>query len=197
MIKPTRPSPRTVDPAIPDTPRNALPSGFTTACMPPSNSSTAIPAWNSLMSIGRPGKVLRKLEGDILEVQAGPMKMRVPLDDIAAVITQGSANPAANPVQAARSKGINVRLRDEDAPAPAELNVIGRNVDEATAELEKVLDRAFLAGLTHIRIVHGSGMGILRRALRQYLKTHPQVIGVTEPPQNQGGGGATEVELKV
>jgi len=40
-------------------------------------------------------------------------------------------------------------------------------------------------------------MGILRRALREYLKRHPQVVGVTEPPQNQGGGGATEVELKV
>ena len=150
-----------------------------------------------LKSIGRPGRVVRKLEGEALEVQVGPMKMRVPLDDIAAVITQGAANPAANPVQAARSKGINVRLRDEDAAAPAELNVIGRNVDEATAELEKFLDRAFLAGLTHIRIVHGSGMGILRRALREYLKHHPQVMEVTEPPQNQGGAGATEVELKV
>jgi DNA mismatch repair protein MutS2 len=147
-----------------------------------------------LKSIGRTGKVVRKLEGEALEVQIGPMKMRVPLDDIAAVIGQA----ANNPVNAARSKGINVRLRDDnDVSAPNEINVIGRNVDEATAEVEKFVDRAFLAGLSHIRIVHGSGMGILRKALRQYLKTHPQVIGVTEPPQNQGGGGATEVELKV
>jgi DNA mismatch repair protein MutS2 len=150
-----------------------------------------------LKSIGRSGKVVRKLEGEAVEVQVGPMKMRVPLDDIAAVITQAANSAASNPVNAARSKGINVRLRDEDAAAPAELNVIGRNVDEATAEVEKFVDRAFLAGLSHIRIVHGSGMGILRKALRQYLKSHPQVIGVTEPPQNQGGGGATEVELKV
>jgi len=148
-----------------------------------------------LKSIGRSGRVVRKLEGDALEVQVGPMKMRVPLDDIAAVVSY-DASQSANPVQAARSKGINVRLRDEDATASAELNVIGRNVDEATAELEKFLDRAFLAGLTHIRIVHGSGMGILRRALREYLKHHPQVMEVTEPPQNQGGAGATEVELK-
>ena len=146
-----------------------------------------------LKSIGRAGKVVRKLEGEMLEVQVGPMKMRVPQDDVAAVIGQ-SAN---NPVQAARSKGINVRLREEESSTATELNVIGRNVDEATAEVEKFVDRAFLAGLSHIRIVHGSGMGILRRALRQYLKTHPQVIGITEPPQNQGGGGATEVELKV
>ncbi len=113
---------------------------------------------------------MRKLEGEALEVQVGPMKMRVPLDDIAAVIGQA----ANNPVHAARSKGINVRLRDDDASAPAELNVIGRNVDEATAEVEKFVDRAFLAGLSHIRIVHGSGMGILRKALRQYLKPTPR-----------------------
>ena len=146
-----------------------------------------------LKSIGRTGKVVRKLEDEAIEVQVGPMKMRVPLDDIAAIIAQA----ANNPVTAARSKGVNVRLRDDDTSVPTELNVIGRNVDEATAEVEKFVDRAFLAGLSRIRIVHGSGMGILRRALRQYLKTHPQVIGVTEPPQNQGGGGATEVELKV
>jgi DNA mismatch repair protein MutS2 len=70
-------------------------------------------------------------------------------------------------------------------------------VDEATAEVEKFVDRAFLAGISHIRVVHGSGMGILRRALRDYLKHHPAVVSVTEPPHNQGGGGATEVELKV
>jgi DNA mismatch repair protein MutS2 len=146
-----------------------------------------------LKSMGRTGKVVRKLEGEALEVQIGPMKMRVPLDDIAAIIGQA----ADNPVNAARNKGIIVRLRDEETSAPTELNVIGRNVDEATSEVEKFVDRAFLAGLSHIRIVHGSGMGILRRALREYLKRHPQVTGVTEPPQNQGGAGATEVELKV
>jgi DNA mismatch repair protein MutS2 len=146
-----------------------------------------------LKSIGRSGRVVRKLEGEAIEVQVGPMKMRVPLDDIAAVIAQAGNNP----VQAARSKGINVHLRDDESSAPTEINVIGRNVDEATAEVEKFVDRAFLAGISHIRVVHGSGMGILRRALREYLKHHPAVVSVVEPPHNQGGGGATEVELKV
>ena len=57
--------------------------------------------------------------------------------------------------------------------------------------------RAFLAGLSRVRIVHGSGMGILRKALRAYLQKNPQVSNVTEPPQNEGGAGATVVELKV
>jgi len=80
---------------------------------------------------------------------------------------------------------------------PTEINVIGRTVDEATSEVEKFVDRAFLAGMPRVRIVHGSGMGILRKALRQYLQKHPHVESVTEPPINEGGGGATVVELRV
>ena len=146
-----------------------------------------------LKSLGRSGKVVRKMEDNTLEVQVGPMKMRVPVDDVATVIVDASRNP----VQAARSRGVNVRLTDEDAAVVTELNVIGHTVDEATDALEKFLDRAFLAGAEHVRVVHGSGMGILRRALREYLKRHPQVAGISEPPQNMGGGGATEVQLKV
>jgi DNA mismatch repair protein MutS2 len=78
-----------------------------------------------------------------------------------------------------------------------EINVIGQRVDQATGEVEKFLDRAFLAGLTRVRIVHGSGMGILRKAIREFLKSHPHVDTVTEPQQNEGGAGATVVELKV
>jgi len=51
--------------------------------------------------------------------------------------------------------------------------------------------------MPRVRVVHGSGMGILRKALRQYLKKHPHVESVTEPPSNEGGGGATVVELRV
>jgi DNA mismatch repair protein MutS2 len=79
---------------------------------------------------------------------------------------------------------------------PSEINVIGRTADEAHDEVERFLDRAFLAGLPRIRIVHGTGMGVLRRTLREYLRSHPHVTAVTEPPHNQGGQGATEVELR-
>jgi DNA mismatch repair protein MutS2 len=79
----------------------------------------------------------------------------------------------------------------------SEINVIGRTVDDATREVEKFVDHAFLAGLARVRVVHGSGMGILRKALRQYLQQHPHVASVTEPPQQEGGAGATVVELRV
>ncbi len=145
-----------------------------------------------LRSLGRDGKVLRYFDDDSFEIAVGPMKMKVPRDDIASVVTQSSGNP----VQAARSRGINVSLAREDDSVPTEINVIGQTVDEATNAVEKFVDRAFLAGAVRLRVVHGSGMGILRKALRQYLKSHPHVATVTEPPQNEGGGGATVVELR-
>ena len=113
-------------------------------------------------------------------------------DDIAEVIARAGATPVA----AARARGINVSLAREDDSAPTEINVIGQTVDEATRAVEKFVDRAFLAGAVRVRVVHGSGMGILRKALRQFLQTHPHVASISEPPQNEGGGGATVVDLR-
>jgi DNA mismatch repair protein MutS2 len=104
---------------------------------------------------------------------------------------------AENPVAAARSKGVSVVLESERENVPSEINVIGHTVDDAAREVEKFIDRAFLAGLPRVRIVHGSGMGILRTALRQYLQKHPHVETVAEPPQQEGGAGATVAELRV
>ncbi|HYG99254.1 MAG TPA: Smr/MutS family protein [Terriglobales bacterium] len=146
-----------------------------------------------LKSLGRTGMVTRHNEDDSFEVQVGIMKMKVGRDDIAEVFARVSSG---TPVQAARSKGISVSLAREDESAPTEINVIGHTVDDATREVEKFIDRAFLAGISNLRIVHGSGMGILRKAIRQYLRSHPHVANITEPPQNLGGAGATEVELK-
>ena len=146
-----------------------------------------------LKSVGRPAIVSRKLDDNHFEVEIGAMKMKIARDDIAEVIARASESP----VKAARAKGISISLQSEAANVPSEINVIGRTVDEATREVEKFVDRAFLAGLPRVRVVHGSGMGILRKALRQYLQTHPHVATVTEPPQNEGGAGATVVELRM
>jgi DNA mismatch repair protein MutS2 len=146
-----------------------------------------------LKSVGRPGIVARRIDDHHFEVEIGAMKMKIARDDIAEVIVRASDSP----LNAARARGISVSLERDHATAPTEINVIGRTVDEATREVEKFVDRAFLAGLSRVRVVHGSGMGILRKALRQYLQKHPHVVSVAEPPQNEGGGGATVVELRV
>jgi len=145
-----------------------------------------------LKSLGRDGKVLRYFDDDSFEVAVGQMKTKVARDDIAEVVVHVGANPVA----AARARGINVSLSREDDSVPTEINVIGQTVDEATREVERFVDRAFLAGATRVRVVHGSGMGILRKALRQFLQGHPHVASVSEPPQSEGGVGATVVELR-
>ncbi len=152
-----------------------------------------------LKSMGRAAVVKKKIGENHFDVEIGSMKMRIAREDIADVQTKVQARTSDSPVEAARARGISVSLQSELSRlnTPTEINVIGRTVDEATSEVEKFVDRAFLAGITRVRIVHGSGMGILRKALRQYLQKHPHVESVTEPPSNEGGGGATVVELKV
>jgi DNA mismatch repair protein MutS2 len=148
-----------------------------------------------LKSTGRPARVVRTVDDNHFEVEMGAMKMKIAREDIAEVIA--SAQVSQSPVKAARARGISVSLESEDADVPSEINVIGQTVDDASREVEKFVDRAFLAGLPRVRVVHGSGMGILRKALRQLLQQHPHVASVAEPPQNEGGGGATVVELRV
>ena len=146
-----------------------------------------------LKSVGRPAVIARRIDDNHFEVEIGAMKMKIARDDIAEVLARSSDSP----IKAARARGISLSLESENQSTPSEINVIGRTVDDATREVEKFVDRAFLAGLPRVRVVHGSGMGILRKALRQYLQKHPHVESVTEPPQNEGGGGATVVELRV
>ena len=149
-----------------------------------------------LKSTGRSARIARKIDDNHFEVEMGPLKMKIGRDDIAEVLA--SARPVAEtPVKAARSRGISISLESEGANIPTEINVIGQTVDDASREVEKFVDRAFLAGLPRVRVVHGSGMGILRKALRQMLHQHPHVSSVLEAPQNEGGGGATVVELNV
>jgi DNA mismatch repair protein MutS2 len=152
-----------------------------------------------LKSMGKIAVVQREVETDIFEVALGPIKMRVKRDEIAEVVkaaAQGAGR--TDPLAAARKqKGINVSVTSANSDdMRMEINLIGRTVDEATDELEKYLDRAFLAGLPRVRVIHGHAAGILRRGVRDFLKSHPHVAGIAEAPQNEGGQGATLVELR-
>ena len=152
-----------------------------------------------LKSIGKIAVVLREVEKDVFEVALGPIKMRVKRDDIAEVVKAAAPqSERLDPIAAARrQKGVHVSVSSANTDdMRMEINLIGRTVDEATEELEKYLDRAFLAGLPRVRVIHGHGAGILRRGVRDFLKSHPHVAGIAEAPQNEGGQGATLVELR-
>jgi DNA mismatch repair protein MutS2 len=149
-----------------------------------------------IKSVGKIGIVQREVEKDLFEVALGPIKMRAKRDELAEA--SGAVAVKADPLGAARKQiGVHVSVTSANTDAMRmEINLIGRTVDEATDELEKYLDRAFLAGLPKVRVIHGHGAGILRRGVREFLKNHPHVAGIEEAPQNEGGQGATLVELR-
>ncbi len=153
-----------------------------------------------IKSMNKIAVVQREVEKDLFEVALGPIKMRVKRDDLAEAKPsgEGSANRNETPLAAVRKqKGVHVSvLSDSTDDMRMEINLIGRTVDEARDELEKYLDRAFLAGLPRVRVIHGHGAGILRRGVREFLKSHPHVAGIEEAPQNEGGQGATLVDLR-
>jgi DNA mismatch repair protein MutS2 len=153
-----------------------------------------------LKSMGKIAVVQREVEKDIFDVTVGPIKMRVKRDDIAEVVRSAQSQPTERPdplAAARRQKGVHISVTSANTDdMRMEINLIGRTVDEATEELEKYLDRAFLAGLPRVRVIHGHGAGILRRGVREFLKSHPHVATLAEAPQNEGGQGATLVELR-
>ena len=77
-----------------------------------------------------------------------------------------------------------------------ELNLIGKTTDEAVDLTDKFLDAAFLNGLNEVRIIHGHGTGALRKAITEFLREHPHVARFASAPQDKGGSGAMQVELK-
>jgi DNA mismatch repair protein MutS2 len=106
------------------------------------------------------------------------------------------AGAAAGGAASRGGAGISVRMENSSQGSLSEINVIGETADDALRRVDKFLDNALLAQLTRVRIVHGSGMGVLKRAISGMLATHPQVERFAPAAQNEGGAGATIVELK-
>jgi DNA mismatch repair protein MutS2 len=152
-----------------------------------------------LKSFGSIG-IVDKINGDQAEVRVKALRFREKLSNLELV--EAAPKPDVETTRGARlrsmaqKRGTEVRLHAPEDDPRAELNLIGRTVDEAVDEADKFLDEAFLGGIQHLRIIHGHGTGALRRAIGNLLKDHPHVARFAQAPQDQGGAGATLVELK-
>ncbi|HEV2298616.1 MAG TPA: Smr/MutS family protein [Candidatus Acidoferrales bacterium] len=137
--------------------------------------------------------VLRKRDGVSAEIQAGPMRMKIPLTDILGTETEAGATISS---RIAPQRTVTVTSRPADEPSAQEINVIGATVEEASRRVDKFLDAAVLEGLPNVRIIHGHGTGALRRGLAEFLATHPLVAKFSFEAEDRGGAAITVVELK-
>ena len=114
--------------------------------------------------------------------------MQVSASDVEEVLP-----PAEGP---ARNRGISFQQGADFETSYREINLIGQRAEEACDHVEKFLDSATLAQVDRVRIIHGHGMGILKKAVADLLKQSPHVAKFYPAPPEQGGSGATIAELK-
>jgi DNA mismatch repair protein MutS2 len=136
--------------------------------------------------------VLRRIDGNSAEIEAGPLRMKVAVDQITAVESVPAGIPSATPPRL----NVTVSSWPSDNPATDEINVIGSTVEEATERVDKFLDEAALANRLRIRIIHGHGTGALRKGLAQFLSSHPLVARSAPEADDRGGKAITVVELR-
>jgi DNA mismatch repair protein MutS2 len=143
--------------------------------------------------------IVRGVSGDRVDVEVRGMRMRVNVGDLRLHAPKADG-PEPKPGQGPKAQGPRQTGKhgtgNVTIPATAELVLIGATVDDAIGRVEKFLDGALLGDERQVRIVHGHGTGKLRDALRAFLREHPLVSNVSPAPDNQGGNGATIVELK-
>ena len=138
--------------------------------------------------------IFRRLDGSSAEIEAGPLRMKVALDEITGI--EGAAAAAKSSLPAARLPSVTVTSQSGEAGASDEINVIGMTVEEATDQLDKFLDDAALAHKARIRIIHGHGTGALRKGIGKFLASHPLVEKHSFETEEHGGKAITVVELQ-
>lgn len=140
--------------------------------------------------------VFRKHDGRTAEVEAGPMRMKIPLADIVGIANETRPARSRSASATAERPGITVHAQPSAGPAAEEINVIGCTVEEAAARVDKFLDEAALAGKPSVRIIHGYGTGALRRGLAEFLSSHPLVETIHAEAEDRGGNAVTVAELQ-
>lgn len=141
--------------------------------------------------------VVDKLHGDEAEVRVKSLRFREKVANLE-LVEVAPATPVTGRAARLRqvSRGTEVHLRAPENDSRAELNVIGHTTDEAVDATDKFLDEAYMNSIGHVRIIHGHGTGALRRAIGDHLRNHPHVARYAQAPPDQGGAGATVVELR-
>jgi DNA mismatch repair protein MutS2 len=154
-----------------------------------------------LINLGSTG-IIDRIKGGQAELRVGSLHMREKLANLELIAERDSAPSVRGgsleklKKRAATELHLHSKQSDSKSENTTELNLIGKTTDEAADLVDKFLDAAFLNGQRQLRIIHGHGTGALRRAVAELLAGHPHVERYAAAPQNQGGSGATIVELQ-
>ncbi len=148
-----------------------------------------------LRSFGSVG-IVDQIKNGVAEVRVKSLRLREKLDNLELVEATAPKPQPGKLEKLRRSAATETQLAAADDKAQSELNVIGQTTDEAVDAVDKFLDEASLASLSKVRIIHGHGTGALRRAIGALLDGHPHVSRFLPAPPDQGGTGATLVELR-
>jgi len=149
-----------------------------------------------LRSFGSVGIVDSIKDGEA-EVRVKALRFREKLENLELVeIAPAPPHQKGKLERLRQSTGTVVHLASNEVTNKSELNVIGQTTDDAVDAVDKFLDEASLASMSQVRIVHGHGTGALRRAIGELLRGHPHVARFVAAPPDQGGAGATLVELR-
>ncbi|AXQ19652.1 endonuclease MutS2 [Lactobacillus johnsonii] len=141
-----------------------------------------------VLSYGQQGVITKKLADHEFEVQIGILKVKVTDRDVEKISTQAAPKKAKRAVRSSRG------LRS--TRASSELDLRGQRYEEALTNLDRYIDSSLLAGLNTVTIIHGIGTGAIRNGVQQYLKRNRHVKSYSYAPANQGGTGATIVQLQ-
>jgi DNA mismatch repair protein MutS2 len=160
---------------------------------PASQAPALAPAVGARVAVGGLGMegLIVSIQGNQAEIDVRGKKLRAPLKGL--YVVSGASSTAKGPAPAKVRVSVDLQPR---VGVLSELNVIGATVDQAIDRVSRFLDDTLVTDQQQVRIVHGHGTGQLRRGIAAYLKDHPMVAKFYPAPREQGGEGATIVELK-
>ncbi len=147
-----------------------------------------------LRSFGSVG-IVDQIKDGVAEVRVKSLRFREKLENLE-LVQAAAPKPQAGKLEKLKRSAETETHSVVAEDAQSELNVIGQTTDEAVDAVDKFLDEASLASLSKVRIIHGHGTGALRRAIGALLDGHPHVSRFLPAPPDQGGAGATLVELR-
>ena len=126
-----------------------------------------------------------EISGNTLQIKMGAMKLNIKKKEVRKIDSEPEVATRYVSTSNLSSKKVGI-----------DINVIGLNTEEAIREIENYMDKVILQGYDTFTIIHGLGSGILRKNIGEYLKNNRYVASYRSGGQNEGGMGATVVEMK-